>query len=70
MLRHVLLFAIAAYQRVAPPSLRGVCRHYPSCSEYAREAIARHGSLRGTWLAMRRLGRCHPLGTAGVDPVP
>ena len=69
-MRHLLLFAIAAYQRLAPSSIRGACRHYPSCSEYAREAIARHGSLRGTWLAMRRLGRCHPLGTAGVDPVP
>ena len=69
-MRHLLLFAIAAYQRLAPPSIRGACRHLPSCSEYAREAIARHGSLRGTWLAMRRLGRCHPLGTAGVDPVP
>ena len=69
-MRHLLLFAIRAYQRLAPPAVRGSCRHFPSCSEYAREAIARHGSLRGTWLALRRLGRCHPLGTAGVDPVP
>ena len=67
---HLLLLAIAAYQRLAPPTVRGGCRHFPSCSEYAREAIARHGSWRGGWLALRRLGRCHPFGTAGVDPVP
>ena len=69
-MRRVLILAIRAYQHLAPATVRGGCRHFPSCSEYAREAIARHGSLRGTWLALRRLGRCHPLGTAGVDPVP
>ena len=69
-MRALLLLAIRAYQRLAPSQVRGACRHFPSCSEYAREAIARHGALRGTWLALRRLGRCHPLGTAGVDPVP
>jgi len=69
-MRRLLLFAIAAYQRVAPPHVRSACRHLPSCSEYAREAIERHGSWRGTWLAARRLARCHPLGTAGHDPVP
>ena len=68
--RTLLLLAIRAYQRFAPAHVRGACRHFPSCSEYAREAIARHGAWRGTWLALRRLGRCHPLGTAGVDPVP
>jgi hypothetical protein len=70
VIRGLLLLAIRAYQRLAPPHVRGACRHYPSCSEYAREAIARHGAWRGTWLALRRLGRCHPFGTAGVDPVP
>jgi putative membrane protein insertion efficiency factor len=69
-MRALLLFAIRTYQRLAPSHVRGACRHFPSCSEYAREAIARHGAWRGTWLALRRLGRCHPLGTAGVDPVP
>ena len=68
--RALLLFLIRAYQRLAPRSVRGACRHFPSCSEYAHEAIVRHGSWRGTWLALRRLGRCHPFGTAGVDPVP
>ncbi len=69
-MRALLLFAIRAYQRLAPSQVRGACRHFPSCSEYAREAITRHGAWRGIWLALRRLGRCHPLGTAGVDPVP
>jgi len=69
-MRALLLFAIHTYQRLAPAHVRGACRHFPYCSEYAREAIARHGAWRGTWLALRRLGRCHPLGTAGVDPVP
>ena len=46
------------------------CKYHPSCSEYAREAITRHGAWRGGWLAMARLARCHPLGSSGLDPVP
>ena len=69
-MRHLLIFLIRAYQRLAPPHVRGACRHIPSCSEYACEAIARHGAWRGSWLAIARLGRCHPLGSAGIDPVP
>ena len=46
------------------------CRFWPSCSSYAVEAVERHGALRGSWLAARRLGRCHPWGGSGVDPVP
>jgi hypothetical protein len=69
-MRHLAILLIRGYQRLAPPLVRGSCRHLPTCSEYAREAIARHGTLRGSWLALRRLGRCHPLGSAGFDPVP
>lgn len=46
------------------------CRYVPSCSAYARDALALHGTGRGTWLAVRRLSRCHPLGSHGYDPVP
>jgi len=69
-MRRLLILLIRAYQRLAPAHVRGACRHVPSCSEYACEAIARHGAWRGTGLALARLGRCHPLGTAGPDPVP
>ena len=64
-----ILVGIHAYQwaRAGRPS---PCRYWPSCSVYAAEAVERHGALKGTWLAARRLGRCHPWGGSGVDPVP
>ncbi|MEW6272444.1 MAG: membrane protein insertion efficiency factor YidD [Thermodesulfobacteriota bacterium] len=61
---------LRAYQLVLSPLLGPACRFAPSCSEYAREAIERHGAARGTLLALRRLSRCHPLGGSGFDPVP
>ena len=63
------LLLIRAYQRLLSPALAGHCRFTPSCSEYAHQAIARHG-WRGVWLALRRISRCHPLGASGFDPVP
>jgi len=61
---------IRVYQRVISPLLPPVCRYYPSCSAYGYEAIASYGICRGTWLALRRLGRCHPFHPGGYDPVP
>ncbi|MBI5710440.1 MAG: membrane protein insertion efficiency factor YidD [Candidatus Eisenbacteria bacterium] len=69
-MRTVALLLIRLYQRLLSPNFRGSCRHIPSCSEYAREAIERHGAGRGLLLAARRLLRCHPLGSSGFDPVP
>jgi hypothetical protein len=61
---------VRAYQLVLSPLLGPACRFEPSCSEYAREALARHGAGRGSALALRRLARCHPFGGSGFDPVP
>ncbi len=69
-MRRLALALIRLYQVLMPPLYRGGCRHPPTCSDYAREAISRHGVLSGGRLAVKRIGRCHPLGTAGYDPVP
>jgi hypothetical protein len=61
---------IHAYQLLLAPFAGGACRFQPSCSTYAMEAIARHGAVRGSWLALRRVSRCHPLSRPGFDPVP
>ena len=58
------------YRVVFGPLFAGACRFRPSCSHYAEEAIRRHGSVRGTWLALLRLCRCHPFHAGGIDPVP
>lgn len=70
LLGKALLGLIWIYQQVWAPHTAGVCRFMPSCSTYAREAVRRHGPVRGTWLAVRRIARCHPLGSRGYDPVP
>lgn len=61
---------IRGYQRWVSPLLAPSCRFQPTCSQYAKEAIERHGALRGGWLSLRRIGRCHPFGGSGHDPVP
>jgi len=66
----VLRAMVRAYQLLVSPLLPPSCRFLPSCSEYAAEAIERHGALRGTGLALHRLARCHPWGGSGYDPVP
>jgi putative membrane protein insertion efficiency factor len=70
MIASSLRFAIRAYQAAVSPLLPRACRFYPSCSEYAAEALERHGALRGSWLAARRLVRCGPWHPGGCDPVP
>jgi len=69
-MKNVCLFMIRAYQQVLGPLLGGNCRFYPSCSNYAAEAIERHGARHGSWLALRRVLRCHPFSAGGVDLVP
>jgi len=58
------------YQRLVSPLLGPACRFEPTCSEYSRQAIEKYGVFRGTWLGVRRIGRCHPLHRGGFDPVP
>ena len=70
MIAGLLRGLIRAYQLTLSPLLGPRCRFAPSCSEYAMEAIARHGALAGVWLAAKRIARCHPWGGAGFDPVP
>jgi putative membrane protein insertion efficiency factor len=69
-MKALLLLLIKLYQWCLSPFFGGQCRFYPSCSAYAAEAIDTHGALRGSWLAVRRLLRCHPWHAGGVDPVP
>lgn len=64
------LALIRAYKLLLSPLFAGSCRFLPSCSEYAAEAVRTHGVIRGTALAVGRLAKCHPLGGAGLDPVP
>lgn len=75
-MKHVLILLVRGYQLAISPMLKaltgggGTCRHMPTCSAYAIEALRTHGALRGSWLTIRRLLRCHPWGSHGFDPVP
>lgn len=69
-MQRILKALIRLYQVLLSPWLGGQCRFHPTCSHYAIEAIDRHGALRGSWLAARRIGRCHPWHVGGIDPVP
>jgi putative membrane protein insertion efficiency factor len=68
--RGVVAGLIRGYQRFVSPALPPSCRFHPSCSQYALEAVTRYGALKGSWLATRRLARCHPFHPGGFDPVP
>ncbi|HEX8739600.1 MAG TPA: membrane protein insertion efficiency factor YidD [Casimicrobiaceae bacterium] len=69
-MKAVLLLLLRAYRLLVSPLLGANCRFYPSCSQYASEAIERHGARHGSWLAVKRVGRCHPWHPGGFDPVP
>jgi putative membrane protein insertion efficiency factor len=66
----LLSLPIRLYRAVLAPALPKACRFHPSCSSYALEALEAHGALKGSWLTLRRLARCHPLHPGGLDPVP
>ena len=66
----LLMALVRGYQLLLSPLLPPSCRYFPSCSAYALEALDRHGAIRGSWLAAKRIGRCHPFRPGGYDPVP
>lgn len=66
----ILLLPIWFYQKVISPYTPPSCRFTPTCSEYARQALIKHGPIKGLWLAIKRISRCHPWGDSGYDPVP
>jgi putative membrane protein insertion efficiency factor len=66
----IVLGLLRLYKVLLSPLFAGSCRFYPSCADYMREAIELHGAVKGVWMGARRLVRCHPLGSHGVDPVP
>ena len=70
LIRTVLLALLRFYKLAISPMLGNRCRFYPSCSDYARDAIQYHGAARGSYLALKRVCRCHPFSAGGVDPVP
>ena len=66
----LLLFPIWIYQKAISPYTPPSCRFTPTCSEYAKQALKKHGPIKGLWLAIKRISRCHPWGGSGYDPVP
>ncbi|MGL5511268.1 MAG: membrane protein insertion efficiency factor YidD [Microcoleaceae cyanobacterium] len=70
MLKKILIAILQGYKKIISPLLPPACRYYPTCSEYAMEAIDRFGIFTGSWLATKRILRCHPFHPGGYDPVP
>ncbi|KAA3621003.1 MAG: membrane protein insertion efficiency factor YidD [Proteobacteria bacterium] len=69
-MRSLIIVLLRGYKYLVSPLLGPRCRFYPSCSDYAIEAISRHGAGRGSWLALKRISKCHPWHEGGIDPVP
>lgn len=70
IIKFFLLFLIRSYQLILSPFVGQHCRYYPSCSHYAKDAVHTHGPWQGSWLAVKRVCRCHPWHEGGIDPVP
>ena len=68
-MQRVVLGLLAAYKRWVSPLLPAACRYHPTCSDYMAEAVRRHGARRGSWMGLKRLARCHPFTSGGLDPV-
>jgi putative membrane protein insertion efficiency factor len=68
-MQRILIVVLKGYKILISPLLPSACRFYPTCSEYMLEAVARHGAVRGVWMGLKRLGRCHPFHAGGYDPV-
>lgn len=69
-LAHIAALPVRAYRLLFSPWVGHNCRYQPTCSAYALEALEKHGAIKGAWLAIKRIGRCHPWGSDGYDPVP
>jgi putative membrane protein insertion efficiency factor len=70
MMQGALILIVRGYQLWVSPLLPAACRYYPTCSAYAIQALEKHGAVTGSWLAIRRIARCHPFRPGGYDPVP
>lgn len=68
-MRQLMVALLRVYKTIVSPLLPPACRFYPTCSEYMRQAVERHGVPRGLWMGLKRLGRCHPFHSGGFDPV-
>ncbi len=69
-MRHLFIIPVRLYQLIISPMLPPSCRFTPTCSQYAIEALEKHGVVKGGWLTLKRIARCHPWGGSGYDPVP